>query len=131
MWGQAVISVGLVKLSRIIPTRVGTRKVCFACCSFSRDHPHACGDKHLSTVLLCRQLGSSPRVWGQASKSMSAGNMSRIIPTRVGTSVIQQAVNDYRKDHPHACGDKALSKSVCDDTLGSSPRVWGQVMQIW
>ena len=51
-----------------------------------------------------------------------------IIPTRMGTSVIQQAVNDYRKDHPHTYGDKIWRASDITKTSGSSPRVWGQDM---
>ena len=31
------------------------------------------------------------------------------------------------RDHPHACGDKALSHNSPTALKGSSPRVWGQV----
>ena len=36
-------------------------------------------------------------------------------------------LNDY-KDHPHAYGDKVDALMDNADTLGSSPRVWGQVL---
>ena len=32
--------------------------------------------------------------------------LTRIIPTRVGTSVIVAVSGVIVKDHPHACGDK-------------------------
>ena len=111
---------------RIIPTRVGTRL--FSCAREvpSRDHPHACGDKRRTCQPASRNAGSSPRVWGQASKSMSAGNISRIIPTRVGTSGFKKPCNLGTQDHPHACGDKDDHTSTAAVPLGSSPRVWGQ-----
>ena len=53
--------------------------------------------------------------------------MEGIIPTRVGTSNdICNNVCKYQ-DHPHACGDKPLSDAVFAVSVGSSPRVWGQV----
>ena len=33
------------------------------------------------------------------------------------------------QDHPHAYGDKSAVLSVDEHTVGSSPRVWGQVYQ--
>ena len=46
----------------------------------------------------------------------------------MGTSIVTSQKQVRRKDHPHAYGDK-----VSDDTrelymTGSSPRVWGQVV---
>ena len=88
VWGQDACSCSIGSNDRIIPTRVGTR------CNGSSgvfglwDHPHACGDKHLSTALLCRQLGSSPRVWGQEFCGCIKVADKGIIPTRVGTSSI-------------------------------------------
>ena len=32
-----------------------------------------------------------------------------------------------KKDHPHACGDKFHKPRYLVGSLGSSPRVWGQV----
>ena len=53
------------------------------------------------------ELGSSPRVWGQASDNLRRLSLLRIIPTRVGT----------RKGN----------RNQTQTGLGSSPRVWGQV----
>ena len=45
VWGQVKNSFAIELLSRIIPTRVGTRRSGRACKCRNRDHPHACGDK--------------------------------------------------------------------------------------
>ena len=48
------------------PTRVGTRVALFVQGCHFQDHPHACGDKLLYTLMVLFVVGSSPRVWGQA-----------------------------------------------------------------
>ena len=91
------------------------------------DHPHACGDKPCTHPLRCQNLGSSPRVWGQVGKPLIRLSVSRIIPTRVGTSARSACDLPYVQDHPHACGDKYFCQVRHRHVVGSSPRVWGQV----
>ena len=91
-----------------------------------RDHPHACGDKSLQEWYDSTRAGSSPRVWGQVSGCIMSGAAVRIIPTRVGTRLPPTCSNSLTRDHPHACGDKVDALVDNADTLGSSPRVWGQ-----
>ena len=50
-----------------------------------------------------------------------------IIPTRVGTSSNRLFPFLFPMDHPHACGDKKIPTPIPSRTIGSSPRVWGQV----
>ena len=71
---------------RIIPTRVGTSSEIAERTSRLRDHPHASGDKKNFLFVNGADMGSSPRVWGQAAIKMALGSADRIIPTRVGTS---------------------------------------------
>ena len=71
-------------------------------------------------------LGSSPRVWGQATSAFFVVAIPRIIPTRVGTRKTSITTRRKRWDHPHACGDKISLRSAYGRSLGSSPRVWGQ-----
>ena len=54
--------------------------------TIDEDHPHACGDKPIVSVLSRFSSGSSPRVWGQDSVNGLLRSLIRIIPTRVGTS---------------------------------------------
>ncbi len=112
---------------RIIPTRVGTRQFEKHNRLQQGDHPHACGDKVLKVSVVVIFLGSSPRVWGQVQRPTKRRDNSRIIPTRVGTSLQSGFFVFYFRDHPHACGDKKLAPDRASRPLGSSPRVWGQV----
>ena len=106
MWGQA-------RLSSSPPT-------------FSKDHPHACGDKSLCTAKSKKELGSSPRVWGQVSCFVGEELRLGIIPMRVGTRESSLRNGVTVRDHPHACGDKCYRWQACRYKSGSSPRVWGQ-----
>ena len=65
-------------------------------------------------------------MWGQGYPVEAMRSSQRIIPTRVGTRVFLQKFPIGTGDHPHACGDKWLSKYGKDMYWGSSPRVWGQ-----
>ena len=85
MWGQESESIIIPRLSRIIPTRVGTRKPIGIVVHSTGDHPHACGDKVVTSPLCVSLRGSSPRVWGQVQEYDTLTYDDRIIPTRVGT----------------------------------------------
>ena len=87
VWGQVTKKMVDDLKARIIPTRVGTRKIRFPVLFFCQDHPHACGDKKLYHTLVKPRSGSSPRVWGQEVIIFSFAYIHRIIPTRVGTSL--------------------------------------------
>ena len=126
VWGQGYLIWGSGTISRIIPTRVGTSHFRFIVCPLRRDHPHACGDKQKAVKFLRWATGSSPRVWGQDTVFTSYPNVIRIIPTRVGTSYSCFCTWSTIWDHPHACGDKAISMPFGFAVVGSSPRVWGQ-----
>ena len=65
VWGQVYVIGKLPSVSRIIPTRVGTRKWCEFLALHRQDHPHACGDKQIKNDFFIDLVGSSPRVWGQ------------------------------------------------------------------
>ncbi len=66
-------------------------------------------------------------MWGQAHTAQGLQYAERIIPTRVGTREILCSGIEVIRDHPHACGDKLIAELVFICTIGSSPRVWGQV----
>ena len=126
MWGQEYLVNLPSECLRIIPTRVGTSVISCIISVKYRDHPHACGDKIVSSAKDPYYPGSSPRVWGQVVIVCRVVKPSRIIPTRVGTSAYYRADISIIWDHPHACGDKLCRSSLCGVLRGSSPRVWGQ-----
>ncbi len=131
VWGQDGFFTKLPQVVEDHPPRVGgtrwyTAKKRRAA---ERDHPHACGDKAYDKWLTLRNGGSSPRVWGQE---------------RNGDKCDKKA-----EDHPHACGGQAFHRlRKCNNhriiptrvgtshgrltarsaAVGSSPRVWGQVI---
>ena len=72
----------------------------------TQDHPHAYGDKEFVNYMGDELQGSSPRVWGQGTKSTYFTLFARIIPTRMGTRKISLKRMDTSEDHPHAYGDK-------------------------
>ena len=51
-----------------------------------------------------------------------------IIPTRMGTSDGIYNTFKVAEDHPHAYGDKKFTDTDKTSEIGSSPRVWGQVL---
>ena len=71
--------------------------------------------------------GSSPRVWGQAQRKTFSTLHRGIIPTRMGTRIVELFDREIERDHPHAYGDKRDSAPLSFTYSGSSPRVWGQV----
>ena len=95
------------------------------------DHPHAYGDKCVSLHCRSDYLGSSPRVWGQVIHPFCEICMIGIIPTRMGTRVVNQLRHSLHKDHPHAYGDKSSFYPYFTAVTGSSPRVWGQGLTEW
>ena len=46
----------------------------------------------------------------------------------MGTSQTLPDPEQIKMDHPHAYGDKALYSDTDSIKVGSSPRVWGQVI---
>ena len=105
---------------------MGTRsEQVFMFCSW-QDHPHAYGDKTIIFSGNACFVGSSPRVWGQASKITPIKTPKRIIPTRMGTRNPCVEQRSKEKDHPHAYGDKFSPRDNSFLMKGSSPRVWGQ-----
>ena len=68
VWGQAGKTQTKADFFRIIPTRMGTRRVLLLIMIKTRDHPHAYGDKAIDNNTVALTKGSSPRVWGQVDK---------------------------------------------------------------
>ena len=88
VWGQEKDKHGCESSRRIIPMRVGTSLPTITVPFTQKDHPHACGDKKKINTVANQAEGSSPCVWGQVTRYLHLRNGSRIIPMRVGTSLI-------------------------------------------
>ena len=94
VWGQDRVIVPFSCSILIIPTRVGTSHIGNSKHIIRPDHPHACGDKTLSSKSLKDCWGSSPRVWGQVISAAPFVVVVGIIPTRVGTRQLYIDRND-------------------------------------
>ena len=86
VWGQGDFFPPEFRRRRIIPTRMGTSDYIINKILIIWDHPHAYGDKPDTLEKTGNIEKSSPRVWGQAIIAGTMLVLSRIIPTRMGTS---------------------------------------------
>ena len=94
---------------RFIPTRVGNTDNPSTQKAVKPVHPHACGE-----------YARHPKVPPRAS---------RFIPTRVGNTTETSAPSGVLTVHPHACGEYFWSRAINAARRGSSPRVWGILVQ--
>ena len=114
---------------RFTPTCVGTIHRCLVQFLRFPVHPHVCGDNCGQSARSADLYGSPPRVWGQYVRVSAGSGCQRFTPTCVGTIPAIAANYPTRSVHPHVCGDNDGRGIVEDDTLGSPPRVWGQLLE--
>ena len=126
-WGQPRRWTRVARLSRFIPTCVGTAVCAARCRRRSTVHPHVRGDSGVLAVSDNADTGSSPRAWGQRQAIVSSRGDRRFIPTCVGTAVRDRVVPVGAPVHPHVRGDSSLILLDEASRIGSSPRAWGQL----
>ena len=126
VWGKAPDSIIAQIAPRFIPTCVGKREAIIGGRGCPEVHPHVCGEKCRHWLGGATGVGSSPRVWGKASKSKESSRHAWFIPTCVGKSVllvsrqvsrgfiptcVGKSLTDFCRHsnatvHPHVCGEK-------------------------
>ena len=84
VWGELIVTDGVLTQSRTIPTRVGRTAIFAARPRPEADHPHACGENGCFDCFGCFDCGPSPRVWGERLLRVLRVLRVRTIPTRVG-----------------------------------------------
>ena len=127
VWGQRAPRQPRAPRQRFTPTRVGTTRSPGAGSTAGSVHPHACGDNGQLGRQLVLAAGSPPRVWGQPRQVAVNRPVCRFTPTRVGTTPALAEEYSLLAVHPHACGDNANSFGSQCPSIGSPPRVWGQL----
>ena len=109
----------------IIPAHAGnTRNTGFSSRT-CRDHPRACGEHRLKRTKKFNEKGSSPRMRGTQSYSVSKLNERGIIPAHAGNTCADFCCADAHRDHPRACGEHTTALNVRVILQGSSPRMRG------
>ena len=110
---------------RFIPTGVGNTIGCQRVFHVSTVHPHGCGEHHRLAAQYPIDRGSSPRVWGTLKREQLHVQKNRFIPTGVGNTYEEVAIDFVYTVHPHGCGEHSSILLPLPATFGSSPRVWG------
>ena len=88
-------------------------------------HPRVCGEHHKLLNGLLNSLGSSPRVRGTCSKSLSSYPKSGFIPACAGNIHGSEDKAHAHTVHPRVCGEHPVRGVFDSRTGGSSPRVRG------
>ena len=111
----------------ITPADAGTRSFASQCSEAGEDHPRGCGDKTITFLFQSSGMGSPPRMRGQDPNMKRVFAYLRITPADAGTSNSCHSSASDGEDHPRGCGDKAGLKPINAETVGSPPRMRGQV----
>ncbi len=77
---------------------------------------------------MTKKDGSSPRLWGTRIKLVQGSWKRRFIPTPVGNTLITSRGPVSVSVHPHACGEHQNGTKTTIVFIGSSPRLWGTLM---
>ena len=86
-----------------------------------------CGEKKLSFAYPLGTWGSPPRMRGKGNRSLSGGSSARITPAHAGKRRQTSGPSAAPRDHPRACGEKAIAPAIDAVPTGSPPRRRGKV----
>ncbi len=128
MWGTLERDLAAYVPERFIPTHVGNTREGAGRRRYAAVHPHACGEHKLMQVCNSAPFGSSPRMWGTQVHAQRQGRGERFIPTHVGNTHGRKLFVEYEAVHPHACGEHSQPCRMNRWPTGSSPRMWGTLV---
>ena len=93
-------------------------------------HPRVCGEHVKQIINIQLFIGSSPRMWGTPDTVKRGLLRFRFIPAYVGNTATVSARSEAGTVHPRVCGEHDILKQGFQMIIGSSPRMWGTLMQI-
>ena len=128
MWGTPPSPSRKRSHERFIPTHVGNTSRHGRGARRTPVHPHACGEHRTGSPCLSRSSGSSPRMWGTRNFRETVNEHPRFIPTHVGNTPAGAPPPRCASVHPHACGEHDGEIRGRNGSLGSSPRMWGTLV---
>ena len=126
MRGKVSTVVAAVATMGITPAHAGKRFVFTRGACRNRDHPRACGEKAAERIFSAVSMGSPPRMRGKDFADFSTGWRTRITPAHAGKSQQQRQVPETHQDHPRACGEKNVLRTLTLPRWGSPPRMRGK-----
>ena len=110
----------------ITPARAGKTPFRQRCADGHEDHPRACGENTVGSILTGWNDGSPPRVRGKRVRERDLSRDERITPARAGKTMTVSATTLAAGDHPRACGENSRIGSRPTFHPGSPPRVRGK-----
>ena len=125
VWGILRGWYNIAHQRRVIPTGVGNTSQSHRWFPIHSGHPHGCGEYITFSGVSKNHNGSSPRVWGIPTGTVSLVLGDRVIPTGVGNTISTSRVSGVKPGHPHGCGEYTMRHPTATSLRGSSPRVWG------
>lgn len=124
---------GKVVDKEILPRRVGITPAwagkslfCFTAAVPIQDHPRIGGEKFLTGLFLCSQLGLPPHGRGKVAVNQCFDQALRITPALAGKSTESLQFWIASEDHPRVGGEKVRSRPTCVALKGSPPRARGK-----
>ena len=113
-------------LLRITPAHAGKTPMSFFSCSYSPDHPRACGENVSARFCQSVSIGSPPRMRGKHYTAYTPTGMSRITPAHAGKTFVLHVYLVTVPDHPRACGENVSNVPLPVGSRGSPPRMRGK-----
>ncbi len=110
---------------RIIPAPAGNTGNTRAVLPSDPDHPRACGEHNVPSLIEPIVAGSSPRLRGTRQTNRRKTTPRRIIPAPAGNTLHRGPVGRRPADHPRACGEHRSLGRPTAVSPGSSPRLRG------
>ena len=115
VWGVRTPPKELTICGRSIPTRVGSTYTAPKILLSRPDHPHACGEYDSRLRPGSAIPGPSPRVWGVRATRGQTPLMTRSIPTRVGSTLQEDARNNSLLAELQRATEPCVLQACSDD----------------
>ncbi len=126
MRGKAAADDGATIPARITPAHAGKSDFAHPIPGKPQDHPRACGEKIQRLTRASCGGGSPPRMRGKAPHAGPLPRHGGITPAHAGKSICFARETLQARDHPRACGEKALRRYSRTCRRGSPPRMRGK-----
>ena len=110
----------------ITPAYAGKRQRRATACTWLRDHPRVCGEKHRPTWMFPAHTGSPPRMRGKVLNEEETQQEIGITPAYAGKRGGMWVQESTLWDHPRVCGEKLLYFLKLLLSAGSPPRMRGK-----